>query len=225
MGVLLIENATARRNEVLRYAGYRGQVLSTQMQRTVDRVIAQTERLVRPRLVYRMFTLERSEKDYYLKEAQFPLKGEKINIHLDGCSKAILMAATLGEEMDRKIRTSQVLSPSEAILYDSCASEMIERVCNLGEERIALLEHLDKSRFTTRFSPGYGDFPLNEQKALLKILDTSRRIGLFVSTGDVLTPMKSVTAIIGIGCKNQQKRLSCVVCEKRKDCSFQKISK
>lgn len=222
MGVLLIENATARKKEVLQYAGYRGQALSAQMQRTVDQVIAQTEQLVRPRLVYRLFTLERSERTYYLKEAQFPLKGEKINIHLDGCSKAILMAATLGEEMDRTIRTSQVFSPSEAVLYDSCASEMIERVCDLGEEKIALLEHLDKGQFTTRFSPGYGDFPLNEQSAFLKILDTSRRIGLFVSTGDVLTPMKSVTAIIGIGCKNQKKRPSCAVCERRKDCSFHK---
>lgn len=223
MGVLFIENAAARKKEVLRYAGYRGQVLSDQMQRTVDQVIAQTEQLVRPRLVYRLFTLEKSEKTYYLKEAQFPLKGEKINTHLDGCSKAILIAATLGEEMDRKIRASQVVSPSEALLYDSCASEMIERVCDLGEERIALLEHLNKNLFTTRFSPGYGDFPLNEQKAFLQILDTSRRIGLFVSTGDVLMPMKSITAIIGIGCKNQKKQSPCAVCEKRKDCFFKKI--
>lgn len=222
MGVLLIENAKARRKEVLRYAGYRGQVLSDQMHKTVDWVIAQTERLVRPRLVYKLFTLEKSERVYCLKEAQFPLKGEKINIHLDGCSKAVLMAATLGEEMDRKIRTSQIVSPSEAVLYDSCASEMIERVCDLGEEKIALLEHLDKSQFTTRFSPGYGDFPLNEQRAFLQILDASRRIGLFVSTGDVLAPMKSVTAVIGVGCKKQKKQDVCAVCEKRKDCSFHK---
>ena len=58
---------------------------------------------------------------------------------------------------------------------------------------------LYNDRFLTdRFSPGYGDFPMESSKDLVGLLDAGRRIGLTVSQSGILIPRKSVTAVLGV---------------------------
>ena len=49
-----------------------------------------------------------------------------------------------------------------------------------------------------RFSPGYGDFDIAHQDMILRMLDTAKKIGLTLTGGNMLTPSKSVTAVIGL---------------------------
>ena len=49
-----------------------------------------------------------------------------------------------------------------------------------------------------RYSPGYGDFPLAAQNALVALLDTPRKVGVALTSTFLLTPSKSVTAVIGV---------------------------
>ncbi len=51
---------------------------------------------------------------------------------------------------------------------------------------------------THRFSPGYGDLSMSVTEEILAVLDAGRRIGVSVTKSLMMTPMKSVTAIIGI---------------------------
>ena len=50
-----------------------------------------------------------------------------------------------------------------------------------------------------RFSPGYGDLPLALQREVFAALDCPRRIGLTLSDSLLMSPTKSVTALIGAG--------------------------
>ena len=52
---------------------------------------------------------------------------------------------------------------------------------------------------TRRYSPGYGDLPLSVQPALLDALDAGRRLGVTLTESLLMVPMKSVTAVVGIG--------------------------
>jgi 5-methyltetrahydrofolate--homocysteine methyltransferase len=49
-----------------------------------------------------------------------------------------------------------------------------------------------------RFSPGYGDWPLEEQKILFPVLDCAHTIGLTLTESCMMAPVKSVTAVIAI---------------------------
>ena len=60
-----------------------------------------------------------------------------------------------------------------------------------------LAENDSKSNFRPRFSPGYGDFPLTAQRDIFAILDCPKRIGLSLNQSLLLSPTKSVTAVIG----------------------------
>ena len=51
---------------------------------------------------------------------------------------------------------------------------------------------------TSRFSPGYGDMPLSQQRLFVTLLDTPRKIGLTTTPAFILTPRKSVTAVLGL---------------------------
>ena len=76
---------------------------------------------------------------------------------------------------------------------------------------------------TFRFSPGYGDYPIELQKDFLRILDAQRKIGLTVNDNFMLVPTKSVTAVLGLS-KNpiEQKKRGCAVCNMRDKCKYRR---
>ena len=49
-----------------------------------------------------------------------------------------------------------------------------------------------------RFSPGYGDFPLEVQRDFERILEMPKTIGVTLSDSLLMTPTKSITAVIGL---------------------------
>ena len=76
-----------------------------------------------------------------------------------------------------------------------------------------------------RFSPGYGDFDIRHQKELLQMLDGAKKIGLTVTDGMMLSPTKSVTAVIGVSKENVPcHRSGCEVCGKT-DCIYRRNSR
>lgn len=115
-------------------------------------------------------------------------------MHLEGCDRAILFAATVGLELDRLIAKYGRLSPARALMLQAIGAERIEALCDAFFAELAR-EH----RTTARFSPGYGDLPLSCQKDLFAVLDCERRLGLTLTESLLMLPTKSVTAIVGIG--------------------------
>ena len=115
-------------------------------------------------------------------------------LHLDGCERAILFAATVGLELDRLIAKYSRLSPARALMLQAVGTERIEALCDAFCTELAR-----KHRTTARFSPGYGDLPLSCQTDLFAVLDCERKLGLTLTDSLLMLPTKSVTAIIGIG--------------------------
>jgi len=122
------------------------------------------------------------------------LSGEAIMRFLKGAHEVVVMAATLGFEADRKIEAVQTCSMSEAFLLDEIANEAIEEVCRCVQGELSKRYRLTRHRF----SCGFGDFPLETQPHILEALDAKKRIGLYCNESNLLIPMKSVTAFMGV---------------------------
>jgi cobalamin-dependent methionine synthase I len=58
-------------------------------------------------------------------------------------------------------------------------------------------EHPDY-RLVSRYSPGYGDLPLEMQREIIRALDCGRTIGVTLTESLLMQPSKSVTAVIGM---------------------------
>ena len=62
----------------------------------------------------------------------------------------------------------------------------------------ALAEEFPGLALTERFSPGFGDLPLELQRQVTEALDCPRSLGITLGESLLMTPSKSVTAIIGM---------------------------
>lgn len=117
---------------------------------------------------------------------------------LDGCDEIILFAATVGVSLDRLIARYNVASPAKAIMLQALGSERVEALCDEFCKDISVLESEKGNALRPRFSPGYGDLSLEMQREIFSALDCTKNIGISLSDGLFMTPIKSVTAIIGI---------------------------
>ncbi len=131
------------------------------------------------------------------------------------------MCATLGADVDKLIRVTQVSNLARAVVLDSFATVAIEQVCDSAEQEIA--EAFPGLYMTFRFSPGYGDYPVSLQKYFLGELDAGRKIGLSANESYILIPAKSVTAVIGLSENPIEKRKrGCAVCNMRAECQYRR---
>lgn len=162
-----------------------------------------------------------SSEGIFLKGHKLILRGKDIAGHLEGCFGAALLCATLGESVDKLLRKIQAEDMAKAVITDSMASAAIEQVCDAAEDEI---RGRFKDKFMTwRFSPGYGDFPLETQKDFLTAVNASRTVGVFLTDGGLLAPTKSVTAVTGISDKPiNSARKGCGSCNMKEKCTFRK---
>lgn len=209
------------RAEAFRYMGYKGGTVPRNIEELADECEARLLAEITPKFVWRVFDIETASEGVEVKNTPLVFKGKDIAGHLRGCERCVLLAATLGGGADAVIRAYEADAMEKAVIADCLASAAIEQVCNAADQEIQA--QLGGYNFTWRYSPGYGDFPLNIQGDFLKTLDAGRRIGLSVSESLILIPRKSVTAVMGISEGEISKgRRGCGCCDLNGQCEYRK---
>ena len=112
---------------------------------------------------------------------------------LKGCNEAYILGVTIGIGADRLISRLAVTSPAESFITDALASAAAESLCEYADN---ILRKEGEKPF--RFAPGYGDMPLSYQPAVLEALNADYTLGIQLNGSLLMTPMKSITAILGI---------------------------
>lgn len=189
--------------EILRYAGCKSS----------DEELLQPLRAciqeVREKLVYKVcymelpLTITEETCDFEC----MTVKSQNLSKNLQGCKTTILFAATIGVEIDRLIAKYSRISPSKALLFQAIGAERIEALCDAFCEDMEMEQNTtgvqgtkgkQRITFKPRFSPGYGDLPLEIQKDIFQILDCSKHIGVSLNDSLLMSPSKSVTAFVGL---------------------------
>jgi hypothetical protein len=177
--------------EILRYArcDEETEQVSSLVRSCLDEVL--------PKLTYKVcygeFPLE--IKDGLCDFGDFSVSSEKLALNLDRCDRAVIFSGTIGVDIDRIISKYAHLSPSKAVVVQAIGAERIEALCNTfckdyaKENRVSL---------KPRFSPGFGDLSLDFQKEIFSVLGCADRIGVTLRDSMIMSPSKSVTAIVGI---------------------------
>ena len=190
-------------DQALRYLG--AGPASGELREQVGEVLARLEAQVQPRYTYRIVPLERREEGFGLEGTGIVLPGRLAGRMLE----------------DQRLSALQARDMAQAVIWDACGSALVERGCGQAEEELA--GRFPGLFFTDRFSPGYGDLPLDLQPALCAALDTPRRLGLYVTPSLLLNPVKSVTAVIGLSERPQPARVrGCAYCQMREHCPYRK---
>ncbi len=171
--------------EVLRYAGCRTADEATRA--LWHACLAEAEKHVSPRACFAVLPVTVTGNVCRL--GDWDITSASLAALLADCREAVVFAATVGVELDRLIAKYSRLSPSRAVMLQAFGAERIEALC----EAVCA----DCGAVTARFSPGYGDLPLTFQREVFRRLQPERHIGLCLNDSLLMSPTKSVTAIVG----------------------------
>ena len=180
--------------EVLRYMGARD--ATDEVSSLLAECIEESKSAITPRACFRAFDLRRDGTVLDLSFAK--TDSTSLSKALCGCDRVILFAATVGLGIDRLINRYSRLSPARAVCFGAIGAERIEALCDVLCQQLAK-EYGEQGReLRPRFSPGYGDLPLSLQRDIFDALGCPKRIGLSLNESLLMTPTKSVTAIVGV---------------------------
>lgn len=223
-------NIEIDKKEVLRYLGGTAKNNDQITDRLIDECIEEIKEISNPKSQYRIFDIKKNQNNIQILNSILILKGKDIIKHLIHSKKVAIMAVTLGIQVDQRIKYYGKTDLTKAVIFDACATTYIEAISDNLESEIKEIANQSNCNLTFRFSPGYGDFSLVVQDNILKVLNTSRVMGLTVSNEHILIPSKSVTAIIGLEDKSikkptgkVQKRADnekCKTCLRYKNCIY-----
>ena len=221
---------SVNKNEVIRYLGYRGITGPDEhLNALIDECIKELQEKAVPRSVYRTFPIiwhegasaESAGADKMCEFAGIKVSSGNLLKNLKGCSEIVMLAVTIGPQADMLVRRSEVRDMLKAYTYQAVGAAMVEAWCDEINDRIVNGARERGLYARPRFSPGYGDFPLEVQKDFEKILDMPKSIGVTLSDSLLMTPTKSVTAVIGLSDKNMDcHRGGCEECNMHDTCEY-----
>lgn len=191
-----IELDESDKKEILRYLGYRGTELTPKIEGDLLRAMDLANEIIRPGAVWKLFTLEYFEDGIGLKNTSCVLKGESIRKHLKEADRCALLCVTLGRDFDEEVERLMVKNPGFGVIVNACGIQAVEKLADALQLEID--ERLAPQKTGVRFSPGYGDLPLETQGDFIRILNTEKTVGVRLNENYLMNPMKSVTAICGL---------------------------
>lgn len=168
------------------------------MRRLFDKAVSVGYNLIAPMAIYLTISIESCTRSMVtFRGTGFQIPSARVAALLKSCPAATLMAATIGstitEESERLMTRGRM---TEAMILDAFGSEAVDEVMNVLCRMLQQAGMRNGLIMTRRFSPGYGDWPLTEQAAIVKELN-AEIIGISVNRSQILTPEKSVTAVAG----------------------------
>ncbi|MEG0570517.1 MAG: methionine synthase [Oscillospiraceae bacterium] len=204
--------------EILNYLGYNQDLANKNLDYICDEAADTIERLSGPAYLYSYFDIEKKDDGILVCDTPLLLRGKSISYHLKSCGKIALLCVTLSNAIDRVIMQAK-FDVLKQLFLDVAASVYIEQIC---ERVFEMIKDENPDLFLTkRYGVGYGDLSLIYQQDVLTILNAQKRIGVMATADGILTPRKSITAIVGLSSSEIISSYKpCDSCILRNDCKY-----
>ena len=181
--------------ETRRYAGMRNTAEFDDAM--IEEMCEESKLLLDVKGIWKVYDYDCAE-NVVLSEPTFKIQGDSIEKHLQGCDKVVCMAVTVGDRIEQEVtKEFKIGGYVSSMIMDAAATAAVEQAADAMEKVIAQEVAKEGYKKIWRYSPGYGDWSLNEQKEFFKITD-AKEIGMRLSPMLMLMPRKSITAIIGL---------------------------
>lgn len=189
----IIDEPTVNKKEIMRYMGAKP---NDDLDGIIDRCLSEAKGILSYTVCGITLPVEISGNRIIL--PQSTLISDNLAKNLSGCESVMIFAATVGVGIDRLIAKYSRISPSSALCFQAIGAERVEALCDEFCNRQTKKLAEDGLKLKPRFSPGYGDLPLETQKMIFSLLNCPKRIGVTLGDSLLMSPSKSVTAFAGI---------------------------
>jgi len=190
---------TIPKQEVLHYMRYNTSAIKPSIEALIDALMVEVESLnYKYNYIFKDISVT---KDSVTINNNISFVSTDLASFLRECDKAVFLGVSLSTQFERKLSLYQRTDALKAMIYDACGSAFVEAIC---DELSRQFEQETNLYSTSRYSPGYGDLALEEQKKFYRILSLEK-MGVELTESNLMIPRKTVTAIIGLTIKKQQK--------------------
>ena len=178
--------------------GGSGARFSHSLLRKLDRFNQELDEILKPRTLFRTLDIRKIDKGGVILQDEVRLKSPKLAKTLTGCDIAVCFLVTSGPVLDQEVaRLNQRGDISLAYILDVLGSVAAESMAQELHDYVARLFARQYRAVTHRFSPGYCDWPVTEQKKLFQLID-SQRIGVRLLESCLMQPGKTISGVFGI---------------------------
>ena len=188
-------------NAVYRRLGYKKGITKVgELQREeIERHIEYAASLISLQGAGLRIPLKRVDPPLVILETDADIRSAKLAGFLNGCKEVLFIGSTAGRAVMDAIReNTEEGDMTRGVVIDAVASEMTDAALDWIMGFFNRLLARENARLTKgRFSAGYGDFLLENQKIMYDMLELDR-IGITINENFILIPEKSVTAVVGI---------------------------
>jgi len=187
-----------REKEITKYLWYCGQAPEGESLRLINKCVDEVKRVMSAKACYSRFPVEVYPDGETVKLPYGEVKSGVFSRHIAGCSEVWIFAATIGAGFDRLIRRKRHVSMSETAVLQATGAAAVEAVCDALFDKLEKEATAEGKYLRLRFSPGYGNLSLDNQKGIFDLLTPAKYTGITLMDSMIMAPEKSVTAIIGI---------------------------
>ena len=188
--------------EVARYLGYRRTTPpDAEVSALMQKAAGEMQAVMKAQAVFEVFPATFGQLSQTLAPevsfADVTLHTRDLGRNLAGCKRVALLAATIGPQVDALIRRHSSLDPVYASILQATGAMFIEELVDLVNDEIKKIAEAQGLKTKPRYSPGFGDVPLEVQRDFFRLLPCTR-IGLTLMDTLIMAPEKSVTAFVGL---------------------------
>ncbi|MFH1378966.1 MAG: hypothetical protein ABII23_01690 [bacterium] len=166
--------------------------------RRIDDALLAAQKLIKPVHIIRADKIISNTGDAVLLSSGYEIHSTHISSLLKNCHTAYGFAVTIAKALEEKRDVCHTENDTvNALIFDAIGSVAVEEYAHTVQQQIKQIASAHHQRITRRFSPGYGDWHLENQKSFLDWLE-AEKIHIHVSSAHIMFPEKSISAILGV---------------------------
>ena len=208
------------KDEVCRYLGYRKDLgPNSSISSLIDEEMDEAYVLIQPLCFYQLMDIRRIRQPWVVLEDGLTITSDVLSRVLARCHQVAIFVASIGWDLEERV--AQLMKDGQmlmATILDAIGSEAAEKTACYLQDKVQEVATSNGLDITLRYSPGYCDWDITQQRVLFEAMDSSP-LGVSLSEDCLMMPRKSVSGIIGVSrFKRYQLRYSpCRLCPKT-DC-------
>ena len=206
------------RQRVLLSIGYRtDRKPSARIVSLIDEHMENAHQLMEPAYSYIIKDIEAVRRSCVFLDGSIVFESEVMARLMEQCKMVTVFLVTIGSRLEKMVlRLAEDGLVLESAVLDAIGSVATETVAEFVHGRIEEVAHAQGLRVSRRFSPGYCDWAIRQQKKIFRAMD-GNSMGVRLTKECLMVPRKSISGVIGIGPREMKNYNPCKTCNKR-DC-------
>ncbi|MFC1943262.1 vitamin B12 dependent-methionine synthase activation domain-containing protein [Chloroflexota bacterium] len=190
---------------------------SARMESLVNDYVKNAHQFFSPSFSYVVMDIKLVEETSVLLEDGVVFESGVIARLLEKADKVAVFVLTVGRYLEDSVaQLAQGGLVLQSAVLDAIGSDAVERLADSVESQISEVAHNQGLTISRRFSPGYCDWDVSQQKMVFQAMKGDCA-GVHLTDGCLMLPRKSISGIIGIGPRDIEDYNPCKTCDSH-DC-------